>query len=71
MLVFGRQILPLGEFWRGFFIRVHRTHLVNKKFIHQYSKEGHGKVKLSNGDLIEVSRRKKTFVLQSLYTFAA
>jgi two-component system, LytTR family, response regulator len=53
------------------FIRVHRTHLVNKKFIHQYIKGGGGKVKLVNGDWIDVSRRKKTFVLQCLYSPAA
>jgi two-component system LytT family response regulator len=53
------------------FIRVHRTHLVNTKFIHQYNREGGGKLKLVNGDYIDVSRRKKTFVLQRLYSFTA
>ena len=53
------------------FIRLHRTHLVNKKFIHQYIKGEGGKVKLVNGDWIDVSRRKKTFLLQCLYNPAA
>jgi two-component system, LytTR family, response regulator len=53
------------------FIRVHRTHLLNKNFIYQYSNKRGGKVKLANGDWIDVSRRKKTFVRQCLYSPAA
>ena len=52
------------------FIRVHRTHLVNKKFICRYIKEEGGKVKMVNGDRVDVSRRKRTSVLQCLYKSA-
>ena len=54
---------------RGF-IRIHRTHLVNKNFIHQYIKDGSGKVKLYNGELIDISKRKKSYFLQCWYAAA-
>lgn len=38
------------------FIRVHRTHLVNKKYINSYS--GDHELKMSDGSVIEVSRRR-------------
>ena len=53
------------------FIRVHRTHIVNKLFIDRYIKAEGYKVGLTNGELVEVSRRKKTLVIQSLYSLAA
>lgn len=39
------------------FIRVHRTHLVNKNFISRYNREGI--LHLTDGSSVEVSRRKK------------
>jgi two-component system LytT family response regulator len=48
----------------GTFVRVHRTHLVNKKFIQYYIKGNIGKVQLVNGERIDVSRRKKGIFLQ-------
>lgn len=45
------------------FIRVHQTYLVNTNFIVGYLNDH---VKLTNGDLIEVSRRKKSFILSLL-----
>jgi two-component system, LytTR family, response regulator len=53
------------------FLRVHRTHIVNKLFIHRYVKTDGYKVGLINGDLVDVSRRKKMLVIQSLYRLAA
>ena len=45
------------------FVRVHRTHLVNKKFICRYNK--HSKqIGLSNGESVDVSRRKKAKFLR-------
>ncbi len=52
------------------FIRIHRTHLINKNFIHQYIKGAQGKVKLQNGELIDVSKRKKRYFLQCWYAAA-
>ena len=44
------------------FFRTHKTHLVNKHFILQYYM---GKVRLVNGEYIDVSKRKKRFFLRS------
>lgn len=41
------------------FIRPHRTHLVNKKFILRYIDGEGGKIELRNGELIDVSKRRK------------
>ena len=53
------------------FIRVHRTHIVNKRYIHRYMNGEGSKVTLVNGEQIDVSRRKKTFVLRHLCSSAA
>lgn len=45
------------------FLRIHRTHLVNKHFIHQYSNGG--SIQLRNGERLEVSKRRKALFLQS------
>lgn len=49
------------------FIRIHRTHIVNKRFIQCYYS---GKVKLSNGEMIDVAKRKKTYFLKCWYEAA-
>ena len=46
------------------FLRVHRTHLVNKKYIHSLS--GDREVKLTDGSSVEVSRRKWDVVKDKL-----
>lgn len=43
------------------FIRIHRTHFVNKNCMQQYSNAG--KVKLFSGEYIDVSRRRKKHFL--------
>jgi two-component system, LytTR family, response regulator len=53
------------------FIRVHRAHLVNKQFISRYIKGEGEKIQLTNGECIEVSRRRKSSLVQSLYNRAA
>jgi two-component system, LytTR family, response regulator len=52
----------------GDFLRIHRTHLVNKNFIRQYVNGAGGKVKLYNGEMIDVSKRKKNYFLRYWYT---
>lgn len=58
------------------FVRIHRAHIVNKKFITTYINgtlrpaQG-GKVCLKNGEILEVSKRKKTCFLKSWYHPAA
>lgn len=51
----------------GLFFRTHRTHLVNKNFIQCYHS---GKVKLLNGELIDVAKRKKNYFLKCWYAAA-
>lgn len=44
------------------FVRVHKTHLVNFKHVVAYLKNDGGILKLSNGDKVGVSRRRKEMV---------
>lgn len=53
------------------FIRIHRTHLINRNFICYYLKGSGGKVKLQNGEWIDVSKRKKMHFLLCLRERAA
>lgn len=46
------------------FFRVHKTHLINRHFIQQYIRGEGGQVKLRNGELITVAKRRKAFFLQ-------
>lgn len=48
------------------FMRVHRSHLVNKRFIESYDRQG--TLKMSNGTTIEVSRRKKDMLIRFFKT---
>jgi two-component system, LytTR family, response regulator len=47
------------------FLRIHRTHLVNKDFIEQYTHTQQAQVRLLNGELLHVSKRRKARFLQS------
>lgn len=46
------------------FLRVHRTHLVNKKYINSFS--GDRELKLTDGSAVEVSRRKWEIIKERL-----
>lgn len=48
------------------FIRVHRTHLVNKDYIRKYDKEGI--LHLTDESEVEVSRRKREFLMEMFKT---
>lgn len=52
----------LGEYERMFskynFYRIHQSHLINLRHVKRYAKDG-GVVVLSDGSLVEISRRKK------------
>jgi two-component system, LytTR family, response regulator len=48
------------------FMRVHRSCLVNKRFIESYDKQG--MLKMSNGATLEVSRRKKEMIARFFKT---
>jgi two-component system, LytTR family, response regulator len=47
------------------FLRTHRTHLVNRIFISSYIDGTGGQICLHNGEIIDVSKRKKSFFLHS------
>jgi two-component system, LytTR family, response regulator len=49
------------------FIRIHRTHLINKQFIQRYRNGEKACVELLNGELIDVSKSKKAAFLKNLY----
>lgn len=48
------------------FIRVHQSHLVSLKYIHEFVKRDGGYLRLKNGDLIPVSVRKRAEVVSLL-----
>jgi two-component system LytT family response regulator len=48
------------------FIRVHKTHLVNLSHVTAYIRNDGGRIVLSNGDEVAVSRRRKEFVNERL-----
>jgi two-component system LytT family response regulator len=48
------------------FIRVHKTHLVNLKYVVTYQKTGGGTLLLSSGETVAVSRRRKEEVQRML-----
>ena len=49
------------------FFRIHQSYLVNLHQVEQYLKNKGGRVKLSNGDTLPVSRNKKEAFLKQLY----
>ena len=57
-LVVARVLIRFEKELPGF-VRVHRTHLINREYVSRYFSDCSGdKVELINGELIEVSRRK-------------
>jgi len=48
------------------FIRVHRSHMVNIKYVEEFKREGGGYVVLNNGELIQVADKKREMVLKRL-----
>jgi two-component system, LytTR family, response regulator len=60
LLRWFEQHLPPGRF-----IRIHRTHIVNKNSIQQYSMGRIVLVRLRDGGVIAVARRKRPHFLQA------
>ena len=52
------------------FVRIHKTHLVNLKHVSAYIKRDGGLLKLSNGDMVSISRRRKESVVEMLKMFS-
>lgn len=53
-----------------YFLRVHQSHLINLRMIKQYQKGDGGILTMEDGTEIDVSRRKKTELLEKLTEFA-
>ena len=75
-LIFAnRKTLVVAKLLRWFeaalpadqFIRIHRTHIVNKNFIQQYINSKSGAIKMNNGELLGVAKRRKIFFFQRWY----
>jgi two-component system, LytTR family, response regulator len=48
------------------FVRTHKAHLVNLKKVSAYLKSEGGMIRMTNGDLVPVSRRRKELIMQKL-----
>lgn len=49
------------------FLRVHRSHLINMKYVKEFKRDGGGSVILHNGEVIQVAEKKRDMVLQRLF----
>lgn len=56
--------LPTDQFYR-----VHKSHLLNLRYIKEYIREDGGYAKLTNADLIPIARRRKDDFLKKLLSF--
>ena len=50
------------------FIRIHKTHLVNLKKVTAWLKTDGGMLRMSNGDVVPISRRRKEEIIKKLRT---
>ncbi len=60
-----RQLKDFEELLQDYrFYRVHHSHLINLNFISRYIRGDGGQITMRNGDIIDVSRRKKEVFLK-------
>lgn len=48
------------------FVRVHHSHLINLNYVASYKRNGGGRLLMTNGDQIEVSRSKKNDLMDKV-----
>tara|TARA_R110002050_G_scaffold165874_1_gene296339 strand:- start:172 stop:924 length:753 start_codon:yes stop_codon:yes gene_type:complete len=66
-LLAAKTLVDFEELLREYqFIRVHKTHLVNLNHVASYMKNDGGQLILSNGDAVQISRRRKEMVIRQL-----
>jgi two-component system LytT family response regulator len=66
-LVVAKVLLYFENMLAGHqFIRVHRAHLVNKYYMQAILPHENAKILLENGELLNISRRKRKTVLEQL-----
>jgi two-component system LytT family response regulator len=64
-LLVTRQLKDFEELLQDYrFYRVHHSHLINLNFIAKYTRGDGGQITMRNGDIIDVSRRKKEVFLK-------
>jgi two-component system LytT family response regulator len=64
-LLVTRQLKDFEELLQEYrFYRVHHSHLINLNFIAKYIRGDGGQITMRNGDVIDVSRRKKEVFLK-------
>ncbi len=64
-LLVTRQLKDFEELLQDYrFYRVHHSHLVNLNFIAKYIRGDGGQISMRNGDMVDVSRRKKEVFLK-------
>jgi two-component system LytT family response regulator len=64
-LLVTRQLKDFEELLSDYrFYRIHHSHLINLRYIAKYVRGDGGQVTMRNGDIIDVSRRKKEVFLK-------
>ena len=53
-----------------FFVRVHRSYLINLKHVKEYRRGDEGTITMTNGQEIKVAKRKKDFFLQKMKEYS-
>jgi two-component system LytT family response regulator len=53
-----------------FFVRVHRSYLINLKHVKEYRRGEEGTITMTNGQEIKVAKRKKDFFLQKMKEYS-
>ena len=67
-IIVSRTLKEFEDLLTGFnFMRIHRSHLINLKYIDRFEKSDGGMVIMTDGSKVEVSHRKKESLLNYIY----
>ncbi len=65
LLMISKTLKETEELLKDFdFMRIHKSHLVNKNYIKSFLREGGGTIEMVDGAKLPVSRRKKDLVME-------
>lgn len=71
-LLVAKTLIEFEDLLKDYqFIRTHKSHLVNLKHVNAFIKADGGALKLSNGENVAISRRRRITVVEKLKTFIA
>ncbi|WP_167617345.1 LytR/AlgR family response regulator transcription factor [Maribellus sediminis] len=71
-LLVAKTLIEFEDLLREYqFIRTHKSHLVNLKHVTAFIKTDGGALKLSNGESVAISRRRRETVVEELKAFIA